>query len=139
MALRRVADRADAGVEQHAQDGAGVIGRAADQEIIGRRAPILLEPLDIGLEAAGSRHQRAAAHALHAPLVLDGGRHEITVVDGERGHRRVIEAGDAERLRAPVERVERAAPAAEEEGIGLAERERAAERRLEAHALLVHP
>ena len=39
----------------------------------------------------------------------------------------------------PVERVERAAPAAEEEGVGLAQVERAAERRLEAHALLVHP
>ena len=41
--------------------------------------------------------------------------------------------------RVTIKRIEHAAAAAEEEGVGLAERQSAPERRLEAHANVVHP
>ncbi len=99
VALRRIADIADAGVEQHAQHVATVIGRAADEEIVGGLAPVLLEPFDIGLEAAGGGDQRLAADRLRLAVERDHRRHEVAVGDVERGHRRVVEHGDAERLR----------------------------------------
>ena len=53
--------------EQHLQDRAAVIGRAADQEIVGGLAPIFLQPFDVGLEAAGGGDQRRSAD-FRAPL-----------------------------------------------------------------------
>ena len=50
----------------------------------------------------------------------------------------VVDAGDAKGFRLAVQRIQHAAAAAEEKRVGLAERQRAAERRLEAHALLIH-
>ena len=61
MALRGIADVLHALVEQHLQNRAAVIGRAADQEIVGGVAPILLQPFDVGLETAGGRDQRRGA------------------------------------------------------------------------------
>ena len=87
MALRRIADRHDAGIEQHAQHVAAIVRRAADQEIVGRRAPVLLEPFDIGLEAAGGGDHGLTANFRGAALMLDGGGGEIAVLDAERGHR----------------------------------------------------
>ena len=46
---------------------------------------------------------------------------------------------DAKRVGAPIKRIEHAAPTTEEKCVGAPERQRAAERRLEPHALLVHP
>ena len=61
VALRGIADLLHALVEQHLQDGAAVIGRAADQEIVGGIAPVFLQPFDVGLEAAGGGDQRRRA------------------------------------------------------------------------------
>ena len=61
MALGGVADVLHALGEQHFQDRAAVIGRAADQEIVGGVAPIFLQPFDVGLEAAGGGDQRRGA------------------------------------------------------------------------------
>ena len=83
--------------------------------------------------------KRAAADRRGAAFVFHHRGDEKAVDDIERGHRRVVNAGHAQRLGAPIERVERAASAAEEERIGLAQAQRTAERRLEAHALFVHP
>ena len=51
----------------------------------------------------------------------------------------VVRDLDAQPFGGAVERVEHRAAAAEEEGVGAAEAERAAERRLAAHALLDNP
>src|SRR5665213_1562394 len=139
MALRRIADRHDVGGVQHAQHIAAVIGRAANEEIVGGGTPVFLQPFDIGFEAAAGRHQRLAADGNLLALALDHRRDEKTVSYVERDHRRIVDHADAELLGAAVEVVERAAAAAEEEGVGLAERQRAAERRLKTYALLVHP
>src|ERR1044072_6670281 len=61
VALGGVADVLHALVEQHFEDRAAVIGRAADQEIVGGLAPIFLQPFDVGFKATGRRHQRRCA------------------------------------------------------------------------------
>ena len=61
VALGRIADLLHALGEQHLQHRAAIIGRAADQEIVGGLAPILLQPFDVGLEAAGGGDQRRGA------------------------------------------------------------------------------
>jgi len=62
MALGGIADVLHALGQQHFQDRAAVIGRAADQEIVGGVAPILLQPFDVGFEPAGGGDQRRGAH-----------------------------------------------------------------------------
>src|SRR6185312_14920107 len=118
-ALSRIADGGDALVEQHLQDVAAVEWRAADEEVVGRLTPILFEPFDIGLEAASGCDQRLAAHIALAALIFDRGGDEEAVFDLEPDHRRVVDAGDAECRGPAVERIEHAAAAAEEEGVGL--------------------
>jgi hypothetical protein len=49
---------ASAGVEQRAQDQAVVVARAADVEVPRGVAPVLREPLDVALEAAGGGDDR---------------------------------------------------------------------------------
>ena len=58
VALGRIADLLRRPVEQHLQHGAAIVRRAADQEIVRRRAPVLLQPFDVGLEAAAGRDER---------------------------------------------------------------------------------
>ncbi len=82
MALRGIADLLHALGQQHLQDRAAIIGRAADQEIVGGLAPILLQPFDVGLEAAGGRDQRRGAHlGLAADRLLQLRREEHAVLD----------------------------------------------------------
>src|SRR5436305_1214 len=64
VALRGIADLLHALVEQHLEDRAAIVGRAADQEIIRGLAPIFLQPFDVGLKAAGGGDQRRGAYVL---------------------------------------------------------------------------
>ncbi len=85
MALGGIADVLHALVEQHLEHGAAVIGRAADQEVVGRFAPVLLEPFDVGLKAAGRRHQRRSAdfrRAIDRLLQLRGKEHAVLDLGG---------------------------------------------------------
>ena len=61
VALGGIADFLHALGQQHLEDRAAIIGRAADQEIVGGLAPIFLQPFDVGLEAAGGGDQRRGA------------------------------------------------------------------------------
>ena len=103
-------------------------------------APISLQPFEIGLEAARPRRRSCA------PRISGGALDASTVAARKKpssmsqcDDRRVIKDVDAEILRRAIERVEHRRAAAEEERVGAAEAQRAAERRLEAHALLAHP
>ena len=139
VALRGVADVLHALGQQHFQDRAAVVGRAADQEIIGGIAPILLQPFDVGLETAGRGNQRCRAHADAAIALLQRRRQKHAVFDFEIEHFGVVEDFDAELFGGEIERVQHRPAAAEEERVGAAEAERAAERGLPAHALLGDP
>ena len=86
VALGRIADRHHALVEQHAQHRATVIGRAANDEIVGGVAPIFLQPFDIGFEAAAGGDQGLAAHLFVDAALLDGRGDEKAVFDGQPGH-----------------------------------------------------
>src|SRR6185437_579864 len=130
MALRRIADLLDAAVEQQLQQSAAVVGRAANEEILRRLAPRLLEPFDIGFEAARCGDQRPRLDPLARAAMDDGRRAESAPRDVEIDRRRVIEHLDAEMLGRAIERVQHRAAAAEKEGIGAAEAERAPQRRL---------
>ena len=139
MALGRIAGLGDAAVEQHFQHRAAVVRRAADQEVVRRRPPVLLEPLDVRLKPAAGRDQRCGAHRMTRAALLNGRGEKHAIVDLEIDHLRLIGDLDAERLGGQIERVEHRAPAAEEERVGAAEAQGAAERRLIAHALLRQP
>ena len=139
MALRGIADFLHALAEQHFQDRSAVIGRAADQEIVGGLAPILLQPFDIGLEAAGGGDQCRGLRDLIRAIVLERCRQEHAVGDIEIAHLGVIEDVDPESLCRAIERIQHGAAAAQEERVGAPEAERAAERGLPAHALLDDP
>ena len=140
MALGGIADVLHPFGKQHFQDRAAVIGRAADQEIVGGLAPILLQPFDVGLEAAGSGDQRGRAHFGGAiDRLLERCAQEHAVLDPQIGNLGVIDNLDAELLGGQVQRVQHRATAAEEERIGATEAQRAAERGLPAHALFDDP
>ena len=139
VALRRITDRGHAAVKQQPQHLAAVIGRAADQEVLGCSTPGLFQPVDIGLEPAGRRDQRAGGDGLAFPTLGDRRGAEPAAVDVEIDDRRLVKDFDAQRLRGPIKRVEHRPAAAQEEGIGPAEAERAAQRRLEPHALVCDP
>ena len=126
--------------EQHLQDRAAVIGRAADQEIVGGLAPIFLQPFDVGLETAGGGDQRRGAD-FAAPSIglLQRRGQEHAVLDLEVGDFGVVDDLDAEPFGGEIERVQHRPAAAEEERIGAAEAQRAAERGLPAHALFDDP
>src|SRR5581483_4926723 len=68
VALGGIADPGHALIEEVAQDAAPRVRRAADEEVLRRLAPVLLEPLDVALEAAGSRHDRGGPHRLREAL-----------------------------------------------------------------------
>ncbi len=140
MALRGVADVLHALVEQHLQNRAAVIGRAANEKIVGGVAPIFLQPFDIGFKTAGGRDQRRGAdfaRAVDRLLQLSGQEH--AVFDLEVDDLRVIPDLDAEFFRSEIQRVQHRPSAAEEERVGAAEAQRAAERGLPAHALFDDP
>ena len=140
MALRGIADLLHALVEQHLQDRAAIIGRAADQEIVGGIAPILLQPFDVGLEPAGGGDQRRGADfGGAADRLLQRRRQKHAVLDLEVGDLGVVGDLDAELFGGQVKRVQHRPAAAEEERIGAPEAQRAAERGLPAHALFDHP
>jgi hypothetical protein len=132
-------DGFDAAVEQHAQHGPAIVRRSPDQEVVGDVAPGSLEPLDIGFEAAGCRHEAGGADFVLSAFVLDDGRYEHAAVDVEADDFGVVGDIDTELFRREIEGVEHRPAAAEEERIGPAEAEGAAERGLEADALLGDP
>ena len=140
VALGGIADVLHALVEQHLQDRAAVIGRAADQEIVGGIAPVFLQPFDVGFKTAGRRHQRRGADfGGAADRLLQRGGQEHAVLDLEVGHFSIVDDLDAEFFRGEIQRVQHRASAAEEERIGAAKAQRAAERGLPAHALFDDP
>ncbi len=68
-----IADRFRTGIEQQAQHRAGIIGRAADHEIVGGRSKTFAQPAEIGLMAAGAHHQCLRADALDLAVMPDIG------------------------------------------------------------------
>ena len=63
MALRRIADGPRAAVEHQLQHCARIVGRAADDEVVGGVAPDLLQPLEIRFESSGGQHDSLAARS----------------------------------------------------------------------------
>lgn len=139
MALARVAHLPRAPVEEGAQDPAGVVGRAADDEAVGRLAPALPQPGDVGLEPARGGDDRSGPDPVCRAPVGDHRGGEGAVLDLEVLDRRLVGDAHAELLGGAVVGVEQRLPAAEEEGVGSVEVEGPAERRLEAHAAASHP
>ncbi len=139
MALCGIADRLHAGLQQQFQHSTLVVGRAADDEIVRCLAPIFPQPVNIGLKAAGSGDEAMGLNAVRCAIVPDGGGNEPTIVNFQTGDRRVIDDRDTEPFGGPVERVHQRLAAAEIEGVGARQTERAAERGLKANAVRGQP
>ena len=139
MALRRVAGFRNAAVEQHLEHRAAVVRCAADQKIIRCRPPVLLEPLDVRLKASAGCNEGRGAHGVARASLLHDRGEEHAVVDLEIDHLRLISDLDPERFGGQIQRVQHRTPTAQEERIGAAEAQGAAERGLVAHAVLRQP
>jgi hypothetical protein len=117
--LGRIADAVGAGVEHELEQDAGVEAGAANEEVLRRplaalvRSPGLVEPLAVGLEAAGRQH----AGARLDPLGADPGRDEATAGQLEGIDGRVVADANAERLGAAVVGVDERLAAAHEEAL----------------------
>ena len=101
------------------------------------RAPGLAQPLAVRLEAAGGED---AGPGLDRARAADRGRSdEARALELDAVDRRLVADGDAEGLGAAVVGVDQRLAAAEEEGIGAGDVQRARQRRLETHAVAAHP
>ena len=96
-------------VEQELQHAAHVVGRAADKEVVGRRAPRLAQPVEVRLEAAGGDDERLGAN-LALRTRASAWRDEAAVVELEVDHLGVVGDLDAERLGGGVVGVQSALP-----------------------------
>ncbi len=115
VTLRGIADFLNALLEQHLQDRAAIVGCAADQEIVGGLAPILLEPFDVGLKTAGGCNKRRSGDGGAAIALLQGGRQKHAVGDFQIEDFRVVEDLDAKLLGGQIKRVQHRPAAAQEE------------------------
>src|SRR3546814_2928836 len=105
-------------VEQLLQDDALVVGRAADQEVVGGVAPGLLQPGDVGLKAAGGEDDAARREIERLPAETGGDADAGPVLQVNPFHLRLVVGHDTEALAMAVERIHQGAAAAEEEGVG---------------------
>src|SRR6185437_9764282 len=80
VALGGIANRLHSRVKKHPKNVATVVRRAADQEVVGNVAPALLQPFNVGFEAARGSDQRARADASHLVAAPRLGRYEAPAV-----------------------------------------------------------
>ena len=139
MALVRVGGRLGAVVHEDAQHAALVVAGAADEEALRRLAPAFLQPVDIGLVAAGGEHDGPRLDRLFLALILDAGGGEGAVFDHQVHDLGLVAAVDAELFRRRVIGVQDRFAAALEEGVGAVEPDRAGQGRLKLHAAGRHP
>src|SRR3546814_14091549 len=89
---------ADALVEERRQHRAGVIGRAADDEVVGGSAPGLLQPGNVGLEAAGGEDDAARGEVLRPAYQARGDAAAMTVLQPDPLHPPLVVDVDADAL-----------------------------------------
>src|SRR3546814_9949208 len=118
VALLRIGHMVDTLVEQLLQDDALVVGRAADQEVVGGVAPGLLQPGDVGLKAAGGEDDAARREIERLPAETGGDADAGPVLQVNPFHLRLVVGHDTEALAMAVERIHQGTVAAEEEGVG---------------------
>src|SRR5205085_7691459 len=113
----RVADGLDTFPEKNFQYRAAIVRRTADEEVVRRRAPILLQPLDVRFEAAGCRDKRAGTEGNPLALPRDGGRPECAILDVEIDHFGLVFNFHPQPFGGEIERVEHRASATEKKGV----------------------
>ena len=64
MESARIADRLGVTLVQRGQDDAVIVRRPSDDEVVGRVAPVALQPWNVGFEATGRNDRRTAAQFL---------------------------------------------------------------------------
>src|SRR3546814_20051223 len=94
-------------VEQWLQDDALVVGRAADQEVVGGVTPGLLQPGDVGLKAAGGEDDAARREIERLPAETGGDADEGPVLQVNPFHLRLVVGHDTEALAMAAERQDR--------------------------------
>ena len=105
-------------VQKLAQHAALVVGRAADDEVLRRLAPVLLEPRDVGFEAAGGADEGLGRHLPRLAVAVHDGGAEHAVVDVQVPHLGFVLHPDAHLLGGLVVGVDQGFAAAQEEGVG---------------------
>ena len=132
--LGRVADLLDPLSQQILQHRALGVGGAADLEVVGRVAPVLPQPFPVGLEAAGRCDDRFAADALGEAAPGDHRLTREAVLHQDFSHFGVVQDLDAKLFGGAVHGVHQRLAAAQEEGVGAAQAQRARQAGLEHHA-----
>ena len=132
--LRGIAHLLHALAQQILQDGALGIGRAADLEAVGRIAPVFPQPVAVGLEAAGRGDHGLEADAFGKAAIADDGFRRVAFHHLDMPYLGIVQHLYAQLFGGAVHGVQQRLAAAEEEGIGARERQRARERGLEGDA-----
>ena len=98
------------------------------RKFLGGGTPSLLQPFEVGLEAAAGDHHRLGAHRCVGAFAGERGRLELVALDFEVGDLGFVDDVDAELFRRMVIGVDQRLAAAEEKRIGARQVQRAAQR-----------
>ena len=135
----RIADRLRARVEHQLQHGAGIVGRAPDDEVVDGVSPDLPQPVEIRFESAGGQHDGPGTDGLHAATRRHRHGAKAAIPEVESGHAGVVQHPDAQAPGRGVVAVHQRLAAAEKVHVGPPEVQRAPERRLQPDAEALHP
>ena len=108
-------------------------------KFVGRVAPDLAQPVDVGLESACRHHSGPGADRPIAAAGLHGRGTEPPIGELEADHLGVVDDPNPETLRSGVVAVHQRLAAAQKERVGARQMQRAAQGRLKAHTESPHP
>ena len=113
----RITNRFRAGIEHESKDGAGVVRRASDDEVVGGVPPCLTQPFDVGFEPSCREDDGSSTHL--RGLASDAHRHRpASIVREIKGrHVRVVRNVHARALRGGVVAVHQRFAATQEEQV----------------------
>ena len=134
-----IANRFCASIEQQTQHRAGVMGRAADHEIIGGSAEALAEPIETGLMSTRAHHQRFRDGALGLAVMANVGGAMRLAAKAQRHNFAIIADADTELYRGGVECVDHRLATAEKKSGSSRIGHRTARRVLQPCAVVTKP
>ena len=139
MKTFRIADGLRPVFHQRGEQRAVIVRRAANNKIVGRVAPMPLQPFDIRFVAAGRNDHGARANQLSPIFVFEPHRLEPIVLDDQIFHQRVVAHVNSHARRRQVIRVQQRLAASEKPAIRSPQMQRARERLLPVHPVRAHP
>src|SRR5713101_3951425 len=116
-----------------------VVWCAADDEIVRRVSPVLLEPFDVGFVAPGGHHNRAGPDELFGFSALEPYALASAIFNDNVLNHGVVTNADSHATRRLIVGIQKRLSSSEEPSVGSSQVERTGERLLPAHTVRAHP